>query len=274
MTKEEYRKFLKDPADFLNHPNKYLTIDKKINDCDSLMLRIDLYDYNSLNILWGPGRDFIKEEARRLSFRGFLPDALKFRDLKHRPLLYNYNPGKFIELIRQDSEAMIIPVYIGYSKCGQDWCIRVSSNEGKIIRGVHKTIKDQAYYLQWGPDKGYVITLRDRAKLFFTDQLSGCGILIFETAHTLILVHHNRRSVDDPQLTRFEITEIARKIKKNNPNIIGYTYRDFLDYFPQRSGEDDVAGVFGVNSNGRWNIYFNKYGSKRRRETCRIWPLK
>jgi len=120
-----------------------------------------------------------------------------------------------------------------------------------------------------------VITLRDRARLFLTDQLSGCGILIFETPHTLIIVHHNRRSVEDPQLTRFEIIDIARRIKKNNPNIIGYTYRDFLDYYPQRSASEDVAGVFGIRSNGRWSIFFNRYGSNSsRRETSRIWPPK
>jgi hypothetical protein len=274
MTEREYKDFLRNPVDFLNHPHKYLSIDNKIKDCESLMFRIDICDYKSLINYWGPGIDFVEEEARRLNFRGFIPHAMRYRDLKHRPLHYNYNnQGEYIDLIRQDSEAMVMPVYIGYSKCGPDWCLRVSAIEGKVKGVVHKTIKDQAYYLQWGPDKGYVITLRDKAKFFLTDQLSGCGILIFETAHTLIIIHHNRRSVDNPQLTRFEIMEIARKIKKSNPNILRYTYRDFLDYYPQRSASSDVAGIFGVKSDGRWSVYFNKYASSRtKRETCRIWP--
>jgi hypothetical protein len=47
MTEREYKDFIKNLIDFPDHPRKYLINDKKINNCESLMLSMDLFDYKS-----------------------------------------------------------------------------------------------------------------------------------------------------------------------------------------------------------------------------------
>jgi len=62
------------------------------------------------------------------------------------------------------------------------------SHDAPPAEGYHR---DRAYYLQWGADQAYAIELVSDAQLFFTAELTGCGILIFTAPKRTIVVHHN-----------------------------------------------------------------------------------
>jgi hypothetical protein len=267
MTDQEYKYFLNDPVRFLNNPQLYTKIK---NNGGGLKLLIDIFDYHDYSIknpfVGLPNGDIYL--SKYPNFKGYLPEPIA----KNPYLVHHHFINKSMDFVIQDSEAMIIPVYIGFAPQvkvankqwdGKDlqWCLKISSREGKIIHSSkgdeHRTRKENAYYLQWGPDRCYIITLRDQADLFFTDQLSGCGILVFETPHELIVMHHNRKSWQDLKSSNEEVAKIADSYLAKK-NIIKYSFINSSHYNP-----DECAGVFGIRSNGRWKIYFNKFENNK-----------
>ena len=137
-------------------------------------------------------------------------------------------------------------------------------------------VNDRAYYLQWSADQAYAIELKHEAQLFFTAQVDGCGILVFETPQKLIIVHHNiqvaaagqsfLQSVFESQgnyrardrNNRFDararaLQDLSAHIIANNPGITGGTSLDARQYM----ATGHAASVFGIKRGGRWRIYVN-----------------
>ena len=136
--------------------------------------------------------------------------------------------------------------------------------------------KDRAYYLKWNADEAYAITLGHEAQLFFTARIDGCGILVFSTPHSLIIIHHNVRvaavgplflpsvveSQQDYNLrnreNRFDVRAqalqaLSQHIVSTNPGIRGGTALDARRYM----AAGHAASVFGVKRGGQWRIYVN-----------------
>jgi hypothetical protein len=135
-------------------------------------------------------------------------------------------------------------------------------------------IKTHAYYLQWGVDQAYAIELGADAPLFFTAELTGCGILVFSAPNKLIVVHHNiqvpniaqtffERLFESPQahadrsaanaadVRTQKLFELAEDIISTTP---GITRGKLLGeaHYPTKSC------VFGIKRSGRWRLFINR----------------
>lgn len=133
--------------------------------------------------------------------------------------------------------------------------------------------RDRAYYLQWGVDEAYAIELGFDAQLFFTAELTGCGILVFSAPNKLIVVHHNIQVHPIPQTLFQQLFEraaarqqrepahvvnvrnetlhnLAQDIVASTPNITGGTQLSVQQY-------GNRARVFGVKR-GRWRLFVNR----------------
>jgi hypothetical protein len=174
----------------------------------------------------------------------------------------------------QYSDAMVTKVYLRY-----DDTALVPDNRvlwAETTPGGAQYVNDRAYYLQWNVDQAYAITLGHEAQLFFTAQVDGCGILVFETPQNLIIVHHNvqvaavgesflqsifesRQNYNARDLAnRFDVRAqtlqaLVQHIVAHNPSIVRGTALDARQYM----ATGNPASVFGVKRGGRWRIYVN-----------------
>ena len=175
----------------------------------------------------------------------------------------------------QYSDAMVSTVFLRYDNTGIP---PTSALWAQTAQPPHNApyVNDRAYYLQWNADQAYAITLGYEAQLFFTAQVDGCGILIFQTPRNLIVVHHNvqvaavgqswvQRVLESQQNynnrdreNRFDVRaqtlqQLAEHIVANNPNIIRGVALDSRQYM----STGNAASVFGVKRGGSWRIFVN-----------------
>lgn len=137
-------------------------------------------------------------------------------------------------------------------------------------------VRDRAYYLKWGVDEAYAIELGADAQLFFTAELTGCGILVLAGPQKLIVVHHNIQVPQMPQgffarlfvsaaaHTQAEAARIvevraqalynlAMDIIATTPGLTECTQLSVAQYTaPTR--------VFGVRRGGKWRLFVNHPG--------------
>jgi len=134
--------------------------------------------------------------------------------------------------------------------------------------------RDRAYYLQWGVDQAYAIELGADAQLFFTAELTGCGILVFSAPQKLIVVHHNVQVPNVPQ-TFFQrlfesnqahaqrsaanavdvraqtLYNLAQDIVATTPGITRGTLMSVAQYA-------NPSRVFGIKRGGQWRLFVNR----------------
>jgi hypothetical protein len=181
-----------------------------------------------------------------------------------------HNPGA-VPLHYQYSAARVVPVTIQYQDTGIPPTSGVWVNRNTPAAGEYQ--RDRAYYLQWGADQAYAIELGYDAQLFFTAQLTGCGILIFTAPHRTIVVHHNVQVPPVPP-TIFQrlfenaanralreadhagnvragtLYDLAHDIVAATPDITGGTQLSIQQYNPP-------TRLFGVKRGGQWRFFVN-----------------
>ncbi len=182
-----------------------------------------------------------------------------------------HTPGA-VPLRYQFEKASVSPVYIRYDATGipQTSAVWVSQREP----GSGDFQKDRAYYLQWGPDSAYAVELGFEAQLFFTAELTGCGIIVLSGAGKTVLVHHNIQ-VTPPGPTFFQkLFETTPKKMAREAAAIGRARTDSLYLMLQdivastpglTSGKmlgvqqyGATARFFGMKRSGRWRFYVNR----------------
>ena len=182
-------------------------------------------------------------------------------------------PGA-VPIFFQYSDAMVTPVSLRYDNTGIQATSALWAQTNRPAGG--QFVNDRAYYLQWNADEAYAITLGFEAQLFFTAQVTGCGILVFETPQTLTIVHHNvqvaavgqsfLQSIFESQQNylardienRFDVRAqalqaLAQHIIAANPAIRRGIALDSRQYM----AAGNAASVFGVKRGGQWRIYVN-----------------
>lgn len=172
------------------------------------------------------------------------------------------------------SDALVKPVFIRYQNTSipATSALWVETSQPAI----DPFTRDRAYYLHWEVDYAYAITLGYAAQLFFTAQLTGCGILVFETPQALTVVHHNVQvaAVDQSFLQRILESQRDRSIREAeykfdvraqalqglamhiisaDPDVIRGTALDSRQYL----SSGNPASIFGVKRNERWRIFVN-----------------
>lgn len=170
------------------------------------------------------------------------------------------------------SAARVTPVTLKYDDTGipQTSALWVSG-QPPATGGDYQ--RDRAYYLQWGVDQAYAIELGFDAQLFFTAELTGCGILVFSAPNKLVVVHHNIQVNPIPQTVFQRLFEsaaarqrretahvanvqtealhnLAQDIIASSPGITGGTQLSVRQY-------GNRARVFGVKR-GRWCLFVNR----------------
>ena len=174
------------------------------------------------------------------------------------------------------SAARVTPVTLKYDDTGiiQTSAIWVSQ-QPPVGGGDYQ--RDRAYYLEWGVDQAYAIEVGFDAQLFFTAELTGCGILVFSAPNKLIVVHHNIQVVPIPQ-TLFQrlfglfesgasqrqredayvanvrdqsLYDLAQDIVASSHSITGGAQLSVQQY-------GNKARVFGVKPGGRWRLFVNR----------------
>jgi hypothetical protein len=174
----------------------------------------------------------------------------------------------------QYSDALVTPVFFRYDNTGIPATSALWVQTGRPANGPYTS--DRAYYLQWGDNQAYAITLGYEAQLFFTAQLTGCGILVFQTPQALTVVHHNVQvaAVDqsfvqkifesqrDQRIREQEysfdvraqaLQALAKHIISADPNVTRGIALDSRHYLASAN----PASVFGVKRNQRWRIFVN-----------------
>lgn len=133
---------------------------------------------------------------------------------------------------------------------------------------------DTAYYLEWEVNRALAIELKDEARLFFTAELTGCGILVFYAADKLIVVHHNIQVEPLPQSFFQKLFESAAARQQRESTYVAETREnalvdlanDIVEQVPGITGGTSLsvnqyggtARVFGIRQAGRWRIYVNR----------------
>lgn len=133
--------------------------------------------------------------------------------------------------------------------------------------------RDRAYYLQWGVDQAYAIELGADAQLFFTAELTGCGILVLSAPDKLIVVHHNVQVPDVRQnfMQRlFERNQSYRQRSDNNAidvreQTLHNLAQDLIATTPGITGGTQLSvaqyaspsRVFGIKRGGQWRLFIN-----------------
>lgn len=181
------------------------------------------------------------------------------------------NPGA-VPLHYQYSAARVTPVTLRYDDTGIPatsavWVSRNSPAVGQYQR-------DRAYYLQWAADQAYAIELGFEAQLFFTAELTGCGILIFMAPNRTIVVHHNvqvapvpptlfqqlfesaaarqqRNAAHSANVRMGTLHNLAQDIVAATPDITGGTQLSVQQY-------GATARVFGIKRGGHWRLFVNR----------------
>ncbi|MFN7571750.1 MAG: hypothetical protein ACK5TK_09915 [Betaproteobacteria bacterium] len=190
------------------------------------------------------------------------PSAV-FRTVQH--------PGA-VRLRYQSSAARAVPVTLRYDDTGipATSAVWVSRNPpaGEPFQ------RDRAYYLHWASDEAHAVELGSDAQLFFTAELTGCGILIFRAPGTTIVVHHNiqvdpvpptlfqrlfesaaarneRASMHSGEVKENALHNLAQHIIAATPGITGGTQLSVRQY-------GDKARVFGIKRGGQWRLFVNR----------------
>jgi hypothetical protein len=181
------------------------------------------------------------------------------------------NPGA-VPLHCQHSSARVKPVTVRYDDTGiaptsAVWISRNSPPAGNYQR-------DRAYYLQWAPDNAYAIELGIDAQMFFTAELTGCGILVFTAPNKTIVVHHNvqvppvpptffqqlfesaaaqsqRNAAHASDVRTATLYNLAQDILSMTPDITAGTLLSVQQY-------GATARVFGVKRGERWRLFVNR----------------
>ncbi|TDO96722.1 hypothetical protein [Marinomonas balearica] len=180
------------------------------------------------------------------------------------------------------SKSRVTPVTIKYDDTGIPqtsaiWVSRTPPN------GIGDYRKDRAYYLEWGSNNAYAIELGAEAQLFFTAELTGCGILIFSAGEKLIVVHQNIQVDPIPQNAFqkiFESDSAKQQRNRDHSNLVRVqtlhkVALDIVDQMPsitrgaQISVKDygDKARIFGIKRHGAWRLYINKPNGNRGYQT-------
>lgn len=133
---------------------------------------------------------------------------------------------------------------------------------------------DNAYYLNWGPDSAYAIELGLEAQLFFTAELTGCGIIVLTGGGKTIVVHHNIQvAAPDPTLFQ-KVFESAAKKQARETAFVGLQRTDslfvLLDHIVKENPNLTAGQLlsvqhyggnsqfFGIKRGGRWRFYVNR----------------
>jgi hypothetical protein len=184
-----------------------------------------------------------------------------------------------VPLHYQYSAARVTPVTVRYDDSGIPATSAVWVSRHPPAAGDYQ--RDRAYYLQWAPDQAYAVELGFDAQLFFTAELTGCGILVFSAPSKLIVVHHNVQVAAVPQnffQRLFEsraahaqrsaahkadvrmrtLQELAAHIVEATPEITGGTQLSVAQY-------GATARVFGIKRGGQWRVFVNRPGGARYR---------
>lgn len=198
------------------------------------------------------------------------PGGISFRNSVHETVQL----GGSVPTFFQYSDSRITSVTLRYDDTGIPATSALWAETA--YRGGSQFVNDRAYYLQWSADQAYAITLGYEAQLFFTAQLDGCGILVFETPRNLIIIHHNvqvaavgqsfLQSIFESQRShtvrdtanRFDVRaqalqDLSAQIIALNPSIVRGTALDARQYM----ATGHAASVFGVKRGGQWRIYVN-----------------
>lgn len=172
----------------------------------------------------------------------------------------------------QYSVALVAPVTLRYDDTGIPntsavWVSRTSPVGVDYQR-------DRAYYLHWNVNQAYAIELGSDAQLFFTAELTGCGILIFTAPSRTIVVHHNLQvpvvpptffqqlfESNDARDQRYDahkanvqmgaLQNLAQDIVAANLDITGGTLLSVGQY-------GGISRVFGIKRGGRWRLFVNR----------------
>lgn len=180
-------------------------------------------------------------------------------------------------------KASVRPVTIEYSDTGIPptsavW-VRAAKASGKAFDpdtklAEHKDVKDRAYYLNWDADTAYAVELGFEAQLFFTAELTGCGIIVLTGGGKTVLVHHNIQ-VTAPDPTFFQnLFESQAKRQARETAFVGRKRTDSLYLLLQNIvkqnptltsgkmlGVQQYGGAsrfFGMKRNGLWRFYINR----------------
>lgn len=236
MNNQQYSDFLNDPCAFLNNGN----VDR---------LRLD----SSVMAMGNAAK------SHTVNFPGAVP------------LNYLYE------------KASVRPVVIEYSDTGIPptsaiW-VRAAEASGKAFDpdtklAGHKDVKDRAYYLNWDKNTAYAVELGFEAQLFFTAELTGCGIIVLSGGGKTVLVHHNIQ-VTAPGPTYLQgLFESKAKRQAREAAFVGRQRTDSLYLLLQNIVEQNptltsgrMLGVqqyigasrfFGMKRNGLWRFYINR----------------
>lgn len=183
------------------------------------------------------------------------------------------NPGA-VPLHYQYSSARVTPVTLRYDDTGipANSAVWVSRNPPAALGSPHQ--RDRAYYLQWAANQAYAIELGFDAQLFFTAELTGCGILIFTAPNRTIVVHHNVQVPPVPQTFFQQLFENAaahqRRSAIHSSDVRTQTLRnlaqDIIAMTPDINAGTQLsvqqygasARVFGIKRSGRWRLFVNR----------------
>lgn len=183
-------------------------------------------------------------------------------------------PGA-VPLHYQYEKASVSPVFVRYDDTPIPQTSAIWVSQRKPSSGDYQ--KDRAYYLQWGPDSAYAVELGFEAQLFFTAELTGCGIIVLSGAGKTVLVHHNIQ-VTPPGPTFFQnLFESNAKKMVREAAAVGRARTDSLYLMLQNivastpgltSGKmlgvqqyGGTARFFGMKRGGSWRFYVNRPGS-------------
>lgn len=181
------------------------------------------------------------------------------------------HPGT-VPLHYQYSASRVTPVTLKYDDTGFPGNSAVWVSRQPPAAGDYQ--RDRAYYLQWAADHAYAIELAFDAQLFFTAELTGCGILIFSAPNKLIVVHHNvqvpalpqnwfqhlfesaaahnqRNAAHSADVRAQTLHNLAQDILTTSPGITGGTLMGVQQY-------GHKARIFGVKRGGQWRIFVNR----------------
>ncbi len=132
---------------------------------------------------------------------------------------------------------------------------------------------ERAYYLHWQPDSAYAVMVGSNAKFFFTAELTGCGLLLYDCPAGILAVHLNmdvdicvkkrfesqskylsRDSANRFKVKNAEFSTLADRIEEDYPELQGGAR--FLPHHYQSQGSGK-AHVFGVNNDNVWTFYYS-----------------
>lgn len=181
-----------------------------------------------------------------------------------------------VPLQYQSATASAVPVFIRYDdtsipQTSAVWVSRTNTGAGDCLQ-------DHAYYLNWGENTAYAVELGSEAKLFFTAELTGCGIIVLSGTGKTVLVHHNIQ-VTPPGPTYFQklfestpkkMAREAAAVAQSRTDSLYLMLQDIVASTPGLTSGKMLgvhqygakASFFGINNGGRWRFYLNMPGGQ------------